>query len=334
MSELCPPRGNMASIRKRNNIWQARVKKKGYPELSKSFKSKSDAESWARFVESEMDRGIFLSRKEIESTTLGELLTRYLSEITPNKKGATVESYRIHRWLKSPLAKRYLSTLRATDFAVWRDGRIKEKASSNTIRLELAVISHMFNIAKTEWGFESLTNLTENVRIPRLPNGRSRRVSDDEIATLIKNTKSRELPYILKIAIETAMRRGEIASLEWKHIDLKKRVLTLPETKNGEMRSVPINQNCYTLLQVLPKRIDGKVFGMSAHAISYAFIRACKRSGFENLHFHDIRHEAITRFFELGLNPMEVSAISGHKSLQMLKRYTHLKAEDLVKKIN
>jgi len=117
----------MASIRKRKNVWQARVKQKGYPELSKSFKSRADAESWARLVESEMDRGVFISRKEIESTTFGELLNRYLAEITPHKKGAAVESYRIKRWLKSPLANRYLSTLRATDFAVWRDGRIKEK---------------------------------------------------------------------------------------------------------------------------------------------------------------------------------------------------------------
>jgi len=155
----------------------------------------------------------------------------------------------------------------------------------------------MFNVAKTEWGFESLSNLTENVRVPRLPNGRARRVTDDEIELLIKNTESAELPYIIKIALETAMRRGEIAGLEWRNIDLDKRVLRLLETKNGEKRIVPISNNCYRIFKLIPKRIDGKVFGMTAHAISYAFIRACRRAKLEDLHLHDLRHEAVTRVF-------------------------------------
>jgi integrase len=323
----------MASFRKRNTGWQVRIKRKGYPEQTKTFNTYSDATAWARLIESEIDRGAFVSRAEAENTTLGELLIRYLKEVTPHKKGYEMETYRINAWLKRPLADRFLSSIRTTDFAVWRDSRVKEGKSPNTIRLELAVISHMFNVARTEWGFESLTNLTENVRIPRLPNGRTRRVSDAEIALLIKHTESYELPFILKIAVETGMRRGEMASLEWRNIDLCARTLLLNDTKNGERRQVPLSTNCIAVLNSIPRRINGRVFGMSAHAISYAFIRVCKRTGLENLHLHDIRHEAITRLFEKGLNVMEVGSISGHKTLQMLKRYTHLKAEDLAKKL-
>ena len=323
----------MASFRKRSNGWQARIKRKGYNELTKTFDQYSDAAVWARLTESEMDQGCYNNRTEAENTTLEEILNRYLLEVTPHKKGAAAERYRINAWLKTALAKRYLSTLKATDFAIWRDSRIKSGAAANTIRLELAVISNLFNIAKAEWGFESINNLTERIRTPKLPSGRARRVSDEEIEQLIQHTDSRDLPYILKVAMETGMRRGEIAHLVWQHIDFNKRTAMLPDTKNGETRTIPLNTKCLAILNSLPRNINGRVFNITPHAISYAFIRACKRAAIDDLHFHDIRHEAITRFFEMGLNVMEVSSISGHKTLQMLKRYTHLKAEDLAKKL-
>ena len=323
----------MASIRKRGDSWQARVNRKGYSEQIKSFTSRNDAAAWARLLESEFDKGIFISRTEAENTTLRELLNRYLSEVTPYKKGAQVERYRINGWLKSSLANRFLSTLRTTDFAAWRDNRIKAKASPNTIRLELAVISHMFNIAKAEWGFESLSNPIERLSLPKLSNGRSRRVSDAEIELIIKNTESYELPQILRLALETGMRRGEIASLAWANIDLPKGTALLPTTKNGDERTVPLSSKCITLLKSLPRRIDGRVFGMTAHAITYAFIRAAKRAEISDIHLHDVRHEAVSRLFERGFSLPEVAAISGHKTWAMLKRYTHLKAEDLAKKM-
>lgn len=323
----------MSAIRKRANGWQARVQRKGFTEKCKTFTNKNDAVAWARLTESEMDRGLYLCRAEAENTTFGEILNRYLREVTPHKKGAAVERYRVNAWLKTTLAKRYLSTLKATDFAVWRDNRIKSGASANTIRLELAVISNLFNVAKSEWGFESISNLTERIRTPKLPSGRTRRVSDEEIEQLIQHTDSRELPYILKIAIGTGMRRGEIAHLEWEHVDFKKCTALLQDTKNGEARTIPLNTKCLAILKSLPRNINGRVFNMTPHAISYAFIRACKRAKLNGLHFHDIRHEAITRFFEIGLNVMEVSSISGHKTLQMLKRYTHLRAEELAKRL-
>jgi integrase len=129
------------------------------------------------------------------------------------------------------------------------------------------------------------------------------------------------------------MRRGEIAALEWKNIDLKARTALLLDTKNGEARMIPLSINCTNTIKALPRNINGRLFNMTPHAISYAFIRASKRAGLTDLHFHDLRHEAITRFFEKGFNVMEVSSISGHKTLQMLHRYTHLRAEELAKKL-
>lgn len=323
----------MASFRKRSNGWQARIRRKGYPDITKTLSTRSDANVWARQVESDIDKGSFVSRVEAENTTLSELLARYINEITPHKKHFKVEACRIKAWLRNPLSQRYLSTLRTTDFALWRDERVKQGKSSNTIKLELAIISHLYTVARAEWGFESLENPIRFLRMPKLPNGRTRRVSNKEIELLIQHSGSKELPSILKLAVETGMRRSEIVSIKWKAVDILNRTIELKDTKNGESRIVPLSSGALNLLKSLPIRIDGKVFDITAHAVTYAFIRACKRAGVSDLHFHDLRHEAITRMFEKGLNIMEVGSVSGHKTLQMLKRYTHLRAEELALKL-
>ncbi len=141
---------------------------------------------------------------------------------------------------------------------------------------------------------------------------------------------------MIRFAIATGMRRGEILSLEWRNIDMAQRVATLPDTKNGEARQVPLSTAAIAAITPLPRHIsDGRVFWTWARGDSFqaAWKRAFKLAGAPDLRFHDLRHEAVSRFFELGLNPMEVASISGHKTLQMLKRYTHLKASELVKKL-
>ena len=124
-------------------------------------------------------------------------------------------------------------------------------------------------------------------------------------------------------------------ALERSRIDLRKRVAVLPDTKNGEARSVPLTERAVAVIRALPTPINSpRLFPrLTTEAVKRAYIRACKRAGIENLHFHDLRHEATSRLFEMGLNPMEVAAITGHKTLQMLKRYTHLNAADLARKL-
>ena len=129
------------------------------------------------------------------------------------------------------------------------------------------------------------------------------------------------------------MRRGAIAAMRWEYLDRKDQVLLIPETKNGTPRQVPLSTRALTTLDTLPRRIDGRVFAIHAASISRGFAETCKAAGIEGLTFHDLRHEATSRLFEKGLNPMEVAAITGHKTLQMLKRYTHLKAKDLVARL-
>ena len=322
----------MATFRKRSNAWQVRIQRSGYPELSKSFKTRAEAVVWARKIETELDNGI-ITKPENSMILLRELLERYKNEVTCHKKGSNIEKYRINFWLSHPLANQPISSIKSSDIAKWREERIKLGRSPNTLRLELSVLSNLFNIAANEWGYEELTNPTTRVKLPKLPSGRIRRFNASEFELIIQNSCSPLLRPIATLAVETGMRRSEIASLEWKHISLAKRTLLIPITKNGEAREVPLSPIVLQLLSSLEHEGDSKVFDITAHAISIAFGRACKRAKLVNLHFHDLRHEAITRLFERGLTLPEVATISGHKTWTMLRRYTHLSAESIALKL-
>ncbi len=325
----------MATFRKRSGSWQALVKKKGFGQISRTFDTKGEAEAWAKITEAEMVRGVYFSRKESESTTLSEALDRYEREISSIKKGHPQEKKRIRSWKVHPLAKRFLATIQGKDIAAWRDARIKSGTSANTVRLDLAVISHLFEIARKEWGMEGLTNPVKSIRMPSPPSGRDRRLQPGELEKLLESS-SEEMNQLIRFALETAMRRGEIAGMTWEMVDLKKRTVTLPETKNGQKRIVPLSSIAVTILKerLNTRRIDGKVWDIGLDAISQNFAKACQKAGISGLHFHDLRHEATSRLFEKGFDTMEVRTITGHKTLQMLARYTHLRAEDLVERMD
>ena len=324
----------MATFRKRSGSWQALVKKKGFGQIGRTFDTKAEAEAWAKIVEAEMVRGVFFSRKEAESTTLSEALDRYEREISSIKKGYLQEKKRIRSWKTHPLAKRFLATIQGKDIAAWRDARIKSGSSANTVRLDLAVISHLFEIARKEWGMEGLHNPVKAIRMPSPPAGRDRRLGPGELEQLLESS-SDEINQVIRFALETAMRRGELAGMTWEMVDLKKRTVTLPETKNGQKRIVPLSSVAAAILKerLSTRRLDGKVWDIGPDTISQDFARACQKAGISGLHFHDLRHEATSRLFEKGFDTMEVRTITGHKTLQMLARYTHLRAEDLVERM-
>ena len=325
----------MAYFRKRSGAWEASIEKKGFPRISRTFDTKSEAEIWAATVESEIGRGVFVSRKEAENTTLSEALDRYEREITSSKKGHRREKTRISVWKTHPLAKRFLASIRGSDMASYRDERMKAGYGSNTIRLELAIISHLFEIARKEWGMEGLSNPVKSIRMPSPPSGRERRLQPGELEKL-QESLSEEMSQVVRFALETAMRRGEIAGMTWDMVDLKKRTVTLLDTKNGQKRIVSLSSEASVILKdrLSTRRIDGEVWNIRLDAISQDFAKACQKAGISGLHFHDLRHEATSRFFELGLDATKVKEITGHKTYSMLARYTHLKAEDIALEID
>ncbi len=266
---------------------------------------------------------------------LTEALDRYDREISCLKKGYHQERKRIRSWKSHPLSARFLPDIRSADIATYRNERTRAGISANTIRLDLAILSHLFEIARLEWGMESLQNPVKRIRLPPVPEGRDRRLDPGELERLL-NVCPKELSEIVRFAIETAMRRGEILSMVWERTDLDKRVVHLTETKNGKRRAVPLTGEAVSILRVRSEsRHDRKkVWKLGPDSVSQSFAKACRKAEIANLRFHDLRHEATSRLFEMGLSTMEVAAITGHKTLQMLVRYTHLKPEDLVKRLD
>lgn len=140
---------------------------------------------------------------------------------------------------------------------------------------------------------------------------------------------------VIRWALATAMRRSEIATMRWEHVNIQQRSAYLPETKNGTARTVPLSREAAAIIKSLPRRLDGLVFGISANAISLAWKRTVAAAGIDGLHFHDLRHEAISRLFErTDLDAMEIARISGHRTLAMLSRYTHLRAHHLADRLD
>lgn len=325
-------------IRKRGDLqFQAVIRRKGWPEQRKTFFTEKDAQKWARGVEHEMDRGIFISRHVSESTTLYEALDRYAREVSSLKKSHARELVRINNLKTNLLATRFLASLRGSDFASFRDKKRAEGKAENTIRLDLALLSHLFNTARREWGMEGLVNPVLSIKMPSGSSQRSRRLESNEeeelIAELLKCRNKFIAPVVI-FATETGSRQGEILKLQWQNIDFNQKLAHLIDTKNGESRTIPLSPKALAVLSGLPRLIKGgRIFNVTADGLSRAFSRCCKKLGIEDLRFHDLRHEATSRFFEGGLNTMEVATISGHKTLQMLKRYTHLRPADLAKKL-
>lgn len=376
----------MASIRKRGQYqWEAQVRRRGYPAQSKTFNTKAEAEAWAKMIESEMSRGVWVSRSEAEATTLYEALTRYEEEVSPAKKGAAQESSILKTCKAIDLAKRPLATIRSADVAKLRDEWLKDYKPATVLR-RLAILSHVFNIARKEWGMESLSNPVELVRKPQPNNARTRRIAtvdpsadtlgsddpesergaqDGELERVVAASGSTLLPSIIWLAVETAMRRGEIVALRWEHVDLKRRVAHLPATKNGSARDVPLSSRAVAVLQALKDARDdtkneaddgeeadtSRVFEIRSDAVTRAFERAVARARklyvdeckavkqrtdgkfLTDLRFHDLRHEATSRL--ASIFPMhELTKITGHKDPRMLMRYYHPRAEDLAKRLS
>ena len=313
-------------------VWQAKIRRRGWPQQSGTFDTKAKAEAWARQVESEMDRGVFVSRAEADNTSLAEALDRYLREVSSRKRGSVQETSVAAALAAGSLGQRTIGSLRGKDLATYRDSMLAEGYSPATIKRRFVILSHLYKVATQEWGMGELINPVQYVSIPRSQNARDRRLVDDEQARLLTaaHAYGGEIGPLITWAIETAMRRGEIAAMRWDHLDRRARVLLIPETKTGTPRRVPLSTAALAVLDGLPRRLDGKVWGMRPDSISQAFERVCKAAGIEGLTFHDLRHEATSRLFEKGLGLMEVASITGHKTMQILKRYTHLRAEDLV----
>lgn len=327
----------MASIIKRGDMqWQAKVRVKGFPAQSKTFIMKADAEKWGKETEIAIERNLFFDRSIAERTTVSSLIERYRNEELPKKKGKYFNTCLKH--LDEAFGEYALSSVTPELISKHRDLRLKTVGAS-TVRKEIFTLKVIIDLASMEWGIPISNNPCLLVKKPVEPKGRDRRLVAGEEERIMVACKNHEasvfLVAIVRLALETGCRASELLKLEWCDVNLTKRTAKLWETKNGENREIPLSSSAAAALQSLPRHISGRVFNSwcAVESLNNAWRKSCERAEIDGLRFHDLRHEAISRLFEKGLNIMEVAHISGHKTLTMLKRYTHLKAEDLAMKL-
>lgn len=318
----------MATFRKtRSGKWEVRVAKKGFRPLYSTFRTKAQGMDWARKTEDKIVQGALRDFSRAESVTVSEVLARYRAEITPRKASANREASRI-TILGRELGSLALANLTPEIIIGYVDRRRAAGVLSDTIRKEIGTLSHVLKVSRALWEIRLPENpvaiakeILSVTRTLRPGNKRIRRLKPGEYRRLLKASPQRD---IIRFALETGMRRGEIANTQSEHID--NGLLLIPETKTDEARTIPLTKRAQRILDKGP-------FNITADAITKAFNRACKEAKIKDLRFHDLRHEAISRLFEKGLGIHEVAAISGHKDWRMLKRYTHVLPKDIAKKL-
>jgi len=320
----------MATYRKRNGKWNVQVRKSNLQTVSKTFTLKADAIKWATDTEVQLEKDIYTDYKLATKTKLSELLTRYTEEVVPTLKGKVQDKSRL-KIINTGLGHLLLPELTPLLLADYRDTRLKV-LGAQSVKHELSMVSRVLKKASSEWGY-ILPNGIPTVKHPTLPKGRTRRLSKEEEKALIEVSD----PYlisVIRLLQATAMRIGELAKLKQDDIDFTKSLAVLNDTKNGENRTIPLSSGAVIALkELIAESKTNKVLKFTPSYVSHRFNRACKQASIEGMVLHSLRHEAVSRLFEKGLNMMEVSTISGHKDLSMLKRYTHINPETLLSRI-
>ena len=323
----------MSTIRKRRGKYQVQVRRIGVRPVSKSFHALKDAPTWARQMETEADRGSSPDRKKLQRVTLGELVTRYRNDVSIHKRSVANERIALSAFLLHPICRKRLSEVSALDFVSYRDERLREVKPA-TLKRDFTCLRHMFRLALDEWGLPISENPLAKLQFKGADQRRERRLRSGELDRLIQAAKvcrNSLVGITIRFAVETAMRRGEILSVRKSDIDPVNRALLIRETKTGHSRTIPLTTLAARLLS---QREGDPLFPMTPNAFRLAWERVKARAGIDDLHFHDLRHEAISRFFEMGLNVPEVALISGHRDMRMLARYTHPQRQLISQKLD
>lgn len=323
----------MASIRKRNHKWQAQVRRGQHASVSKTFIKKHDALEWARLMEIKADRNELSDHQSLGELTLKQLIARYINEYVDSKRSSRNENYALQKFMRHSFTAKYLSNISPEDFEKYKRYRLQHVKPS-TFRREMNIVRHAYNIAIKVWRLPIKSNPLDAVSMPSTSGGRSLRIDPDNLDGILLNAKqsrNKSIHDIIVFALETAMRRGEIVNIKRCDYDLDKATLNIPLSKNGYSRTIPLSKNAVEVLQ--RRKFQLRPFPVSAPAVSKCWETIRRNANVPELNFHDLRHEAISRFFERGLSIPEVALISGHRDYRMLYRYTHLRAEDIVKKL-
>lgn len=330
----------MASIQKRGDTFRVRIIRKGYSTLSQTFKTRLEAIKWARKIETDIDQGIIKPNKTLtnrmldQDLTFGEAAAHYIKYHSIHKRNCKTESGTI-RTLIGHWDSENIQSIDKTKIFALRDDLLSRGRSGDTVNHYYNAISKIYQMLQTEWSIVVDNPIKGVKRLPANPSRTKRINGAAETALLFacEQSKSKLLKPIVEFALETGMRRGELMGLRWFDIDLPSRRAFLHITKNGDPRQVPLTLKAVQILNGVMHEDPEYVFPLKLDALRRYFEKAVKTAKanwtlngvnpFEDCRYHDLRHEALSRLSDAGLNVIELSHISGHKTLSQLARYTH-----------
>lgn len=344
-------------VRKRKNgqnSYMVRYEPLGHKPVTKTFHLRAQAEQFEREVKrakgaDTLDQLAGTTQK----ATIAQAIARYRLEALPRlAKGGQARIAQLER-IEEEFGRKFITGVRVHEIAEWASTLPRLGLSAQTVHHHLNAFSAVIEFSRRAMGVYVPENPVRLVARPKLGKSRDRRLKGDELQWLLKaahQSPNPDLTGIITLAVESSMRLGEMLAMRWPLVDLKRRIVHLPNSKNGESRTVALSSTATRALAGLPRRIDGRVWGWVAADSFEGAWRRCKartvriyeeataesdrmRDFLSDLRFHDLRHEATSRLFEKGLGIMEVASMTGHKSLSMLKRYTHMDAERLAKKL-
>lgn len=338
----------MASITQRGGSYRVRIFRKNDKPISKSFGSEPEATQWLKKTQAQLELGLYEDEVKNHVTVkvgFREAVEKYIPSHSVHKGNHKTEAG-ILRILASRWEGRSLSAVSKQDIVLLKDDLLAKGRAASTVNHYLNALSQLYQIAINEWGLK-VTNPITGIKRMSEPQGRMKRLSIEAETTLLTCCLELSLAYladIIVVALETGMRCGEILSMRWEDADFINRRVLLRDTKNGDSRQVPLSSRVKTILEQLPSRDTGDlVFPYCRWAIRRYYTRVVKKAAkshkgaqnpFTDLRFHDLRHEALSRLSDKGLNVMEIAHISGHRTLAMLRRYTHPCHETLLGKLD
>ena len=326
----------MASIRKNGPRFEARVTVERKT-TSRSFDTYAQARKWAASIESGLAASPApqppatpIAAPLIETPTLDQACLRYSKEVSVKHKGAAQELQHLKEIRRQPIASKAMAAITSADIKQLRDAELARGLAGDTVRKKLSLISVIYRHAANDWGMD-IDNPVARVRRPAAGTGRTRRLNKDEIARLQRGMTAcnRTMRALVLLAIETGMRRSEMLSMTWSAVNFERGVIALADTKNGHPRWIPLTP---TAREILLSQQDGsQPFPITAVAAALSWKRIIKRAQIEDLRFHDLRHEALSRWaHRLGGDVFKLSLVSGHRTLSMAQRYVHPVISELI----
>ena len=344
----------MATIEKRKSkdgliTHRAKVRLKGYPHANATFDRLSDARRWVQQTEAAIREGRYFKTSEAKKHTMAETIDRYISEVLSHEKANAVnKEHYLNTWKKRIGGYSLIDItpsliVEHRNQLVGSKNKVGREIRPSTVNRYVQALSHLLNIAKNEWEWMS-SNPVQKISKYKEPRGRVRFLSDEERSSLLEACKKSFNPYlytVVVLALSTGARKMEILGLKWKDVDLKLHRIVLHETKNGDRRVLPLQGHAFSLMESYHKIRQTNcdyVFPSNVKCqpmdVRKSFENAVKNAGVEDFRFHDLRHSAASYLAMNGATLSEIAEVLGHKSLEMVKRYSHISEPHTAKVIS